>query len=333
MERRGSAGGPQVSRLGAGWLVVLVACGPPVPEPTPGGGSSLPGARPGTPPAAPPAAVVEAWAPPPPDAFPAGPLGESVRRGLDLFTHTTERLPAYAPGNINCSNCHLDAGRKLGSAALVGAHARFPKYMDRTGSVIPLHDRVNYCFTRSLAGGRLPVESRQMSDLLAYIAWLSVDVPDGGQVPGVAMPKMPPLTGDPARGATLYAEKCAVCHGDDGAGKAPGFPAVWGSRSYSIGASMAREERAASFIRQFMPQTAPGTLTDQEAYDLAAYINSHERPDSPGKENDWPNGDAPADVPYATAQHVAFRAPPGLVPRSNPEASVVAPPVVLPGAP
>ena len=47
-----------------------------------------------------------------------------------------------------------------------------------------------------------------------------------------------------------------------------------------------------------MPQTAPGTLTDQEAYDLAAYINSRPRPDFKGKELDWPKGDPPPDVAY-----------------------------------
>ena len=72
----------------------------------------------------------------------------------------------------------------------------------------------------------------------------------------------------------------------------------------------AREERAASFIQQFMPQTAPGSLTTQEAYDLSAFINSHPRPDSPMKEKDWPNGGAPKDVPYATQGREAYNPPP-----------------------
>ena len=41
-----------------------------------------------------------------------------------------------------------------------------------------------------------------------------------------------------------------------------------------------------------------GTLTDQEAYDLAAYINTRPRPDFAGKELDWPKGDPPPDVAY-----------------------------------
>ena len=107
--------------------------------------------------------------------------------------------------------------------------------------------------------------------------------------------------------------KCTACHGADGQGVAA-FPALWGPKSFSIGASMARLERAASFIQHNMPLGQGGTLSWQEAFDLSAYINSHPRPDSPGKEGDWPLGGAPADVPYATKGHDAFNPPPSLVP-------------------
>jgi thiosulfate dehydrogenase len=49
-----------------------------------------------------------------------------------------------------------------------------------------------------------------------------------------------------------------------------------------------------------MPFDKPGTLTDQQAFDVAAYIDALPRPDSPGKELDWPKGGAPEDVPYVT---------------------------------
>ena len=63
---------------------------------------------------------------------------------------------------------------------------------------------------------------------------------------------------------------------------------------------MARIRTAASFIKYNMPNDRPGTLSEQQAFDLAAYVNSHSRPDLAGKENDWPNGNAPSDVPYET---------------------------------
>jgi len=103
----------------------------------------------------------------------------------------------------------------------------------------------------------------------------------------------------------------------------PVFPALWGPASYSIGASMAREERAATFIRHFMPQNKPGLLIDQQAYDLAAYINAQPRSDSPGKENDWPAGGTASDVPYDTRGHKAYRPPARLVPRRNPSGAIV----------
>ena len=92
---------------------------------------------------------------------------------------------------------------------------------------------------------------------------------------------------------------------------------------------MARVERAASFIQHNMPLGQGGTLTWQQAFDVAAYVNSHPRPDSPGKEGDWPLGGAPADVPYATKGHVAFNPPGSLVPRKNPSLALVPAPQPL----
>ena len=63
---------------------------------------------------------------------------------------------------------------------------------------------------------------------------------------------------------------------------------------------MARIRTAASFIKYNMPADRPGTLTEQQAFDLAAYMNSHARPDFAGKEKDWPEGNPPEDVPYET---------------------------------
>lgn len=273
------------------------------------------------------------YTPPPDSAIPNDQLGASIRRGQALINHTTDSLPKYATGSLQCSSCHLDAGRRKDAAALIGVHSRFPKYMDRTGAVIPIEDRVNYCFTRSLAGNKIPTDSREMQDIVAYFAFLSTGVPVGAHVKGEGMPKMPTMTGDTARGAALFASTCTACHGPQGQGNPPIIPALWGPRSYSIGASMAREERAATFIRHFMPKSSPGSLTDQQAYDLAAYINSQPRPDSPGKEKDWPAEGVPYDVPYNTRGHVAYRPPATLVPRQNPAGAVVHPPQsVIPGA-
>jgi thiosulfate dehydrogenase len=270
------------------------------------------------------------WKPPREADIPNDSLGASIKRGLYLLRFTRDSLPAYATSSLNCTSCHQDDGTRASSAPLTGSHARFPKYMPRSGTVIALADRVNYCFTRSLAGNAIPVESREMTDILAYLAFLSKDIPVGTKIAGtdglISMPDT--LDGDVARGEALFTAKtCISCHGPDGAGNGS-IPALWGAKSYSVGASMTRLERAASFIKHNMPQTAPGSLTAQEAFDLSAYINSHPRPDSPGKEQDWPMGGAPADVPYNTEGHKAFRPPPA-IPRANPKGALVPKPPVI----
>ena len=261
---------------------------------------------------------------------PATPLGASVLRGLALVEHTRDSLPSYVGGNLRCTSCHLDRGSRPNAAPLNGVYARFPKYLDRTDAVITVEDRVNYCFTRSLGGRALPVRSREMVDIVAYLAFIGRTAGAGGHVRGEGMAKMPALTGDSARGEELFASTCARCHGMDGAGVAA-VPAVWGAKSFTIGASMARVERAASFVRHNMPLDKPGTLNDRQAYDVAAYIDSHARPDSPGKHDDWPAGGAPADVPYATKGHVPARVQ-AVLPRARTDGAIVPAPVRAGGA-
>lgn len=273
------------------------------------------------------------WRPPEESEIPNDSLGASIRRGLALFNHTPDSLPRYAPGNITCGNCHLNSGKNVDAMPLTGSHARFPKYLGRTGAVIGLADRVNYCFTRSLAGSKLPVDSREMQDMLTYIAWLSRGIPvgEGDKLPGAAgLAHLPDgIEGDAARGEQLYVAKCAACHQLDGQGTRainPPIPALWGPKSYSVGASMTRHSKGASFIWHNMPWGMGKTLTHQEAFDVAAYISSRPRLDSPGKENDWPMGGAPVDAPYSTKGHTAFKPPP-LLPRRNAAATIVpAPP-------
>ena len=50
---------------------------------------------------------------------------------------------------------------------------------------------------------------------------------------------------------------------------------------FNWGAGMGRFSNAAAFIMADMPLGLPGTLTDQQAWDVALYMNSHERPQDP----------------------------------------------------
>ena len=221
----------------------------------------------------------------------------SVRRGKALLANTRDSLPQHVGNRLQCVNCHPDNGTRANVMPWVGVYARFPQYRARVGGIQVIEDRINDCFQRSMNGKALVPESRDMRDVISYLAFLSSGYPVFAQVEGQSFPRVAPVVGDTARGATTFAAKCSACHGVDGAGTDV-FPALWGNGSYNIGAGMSRVQTAAAFIKVAMPQTAPGTLTDQEAYDLATYINTRPRPDFPGKELDWPKGDPPPDVAY-----------------------------------
>jgi thiosulfate dehydrogenase len=221
----------------------------------------------------------------------------SIQRGRALLRNTRDSLPANVGNQLQCVSCHAMDGTKKNTMSLVGVYARFPQYRARSGHVDLIEDRVNDCFERSMNGRALSHTSADMRDLVNYMAFLSRGVPAGSRVDGQGVPALEPMKGDTAAGRAQFATTCAPCHGANGEGT-PAAPPVWGPKSYNIGAGMARVNTAAAFIRSAMPQTAPGTLTPQQAFDLAAYINSKPRPDFARKEFDWPRGDPPPDVAY-----------------------------------
>ncbi len=237
---------------------------------------------------------------PHPSTIPAGPVGDAVRRGKALLEHTKDPLPRFVGNDLRCTSCHMDGGTRKDAMPWIGVYSRFPQYRSRTGAVIVIEDRVRDCFERSMNGRSPAHDSKDMKDMVAYLAWLSRDVPVGRDVEGSGMRAVEPLEPDTARGRETFIAECARCHGEDGQGKIPPAPPLWGPRSFNIGAGMSRLRTAAAFVKVAMPFDRPGSLTDQQAYDVAAYMNSRGRPDYPGKELDWPNGDPPPDVAYPT---------------------------------
>jgi thiosulfate dehydrogenase len=232
--------------------------------------------------------------------IPEGALGISIRRGRALLAATPDSLADHVGGQLRCTSCHLDEGTRVNAAPLVGVYARFPQYRDRSNSVAIIEDRVNDCFQRSLNGRALAYDSRDMRDIVAWLAFLSRGTLVHRDTTPRGIPLLAAMPADTASGRAHFTTACAACHGMDGQGT-PAGPPLWGPKSYNIGASMARLRTAASFIKYNMPADRPGTLTAQQAFDLAAYVNSYVRPDLRGKENDWPKGNAPEDVPYETA--------------------------------
>jgi thiosulfate dehydrogenase len=238
------------------------------------------------------------FSPPSPETIPGSQLGEQIRLGYEIVVNTQEYARPYVGNRLNCTNCHLDGGLNPNAASFVGLAAVYPEYRARNAKVNTLADRVNECFERNLNGRALPPDSSKLQAVVAYITWLSRGVPSGATLPWRGLQRIAsqrPLDSD--NGKKVFASKCVFCHGSDGLGTMAA-PPVWGPQSYTIGSGMARVSVAAAFIKSNMPRSWGWSLSDDDAYDVAAYINDQPRPDFPGKANDWPKGGKPADSPY-----------------------------------
>jgi thiosulfate dehydrogenase len=241
-------------------------------------------------------------------AFPNTPIGNAARRGRAILTATRDSLPGYVGNGLRCTSCHLDDGRRPNAMPWLGVHARYPQYRSRAARVLTVEDRINECLERSLGGRPLLPGDERLRAIEAYFAFISAGIPTGASTPGQGIDSVGATKPDTNAGQFVFAEKCSRCHGTDGAGTALATP-VWGERAYTIAAGMARYRMAAGFIHRNMPYDAPGTLTEQQALDVAAYIDSRPRRDHAGKELDWPNGGAPPDIPYRTTATAASKSP------------------------
>lgn len=218
----------------------------------------------------------------PDDAF-----GQLVQQGRAIFINTRKYAGDHVGNGMNCTNCHLDQGRKANSAPMWAAYPMYPAYRKKNNKVNSYAERIQGCFQFSMNGKPPAADSQVISALSAYSYWLSTGAPVGKTLPGRMYPAIEEPAGgyDLARGKQVYAEQCAVCHGDNGQGQKVGndyaMPPLWGKDSYNWGAGMHRINTAAGFIKANMPLGKGGALSDADAWHVAAYMNSHERPQDP----------------------------------------------------
>lgn len=215
-----------------------------------------------------------------------------ARRGRAIVEATRDSLPRHVGNALRCTSCHLDGGSRATASAWHGVARTYPRHRARRGSTETIEQRVNECLVRSLAGRALPDTSRAMRDIVAWLDSL-------GRLAPLPKPDTVRLAGDTLRGARTWATACARCHGVTGA-EGGSAPPVWGRRSYTVGAGLARHSLLATFVRWNMPYDGATRLDDRAAADVAAWLLRRPRLDHPGKARDWPAGDAPADVAYAT---------------------------------
>ncbi len=283
--------------------IIAAACAaPPPPGPTP---TSTPMSKPTTAPAKPqtPADVYalkdgKPVIPDPPKEYPKGELGRMVKLGEELIyhTHTNPLTKDFVGNDLDCTSCHIDGGKAKTLGTFIGTAAAFPAYSKREKTVQTLQDRINNCFMRSMNGKRPIIDTEASVAMAAYVTWLSEGLPIEMNPVKPVNPfytklwinkKLVPLAKKATHqnhlnGQKLYTQKCAVCHGKDGQGKVQDgkivYPPIWGDRAYNTGAGLGHPTKMATWLQFNMPPGGP-KLTDQEAVDIAIYVDAQPHPD------------------------------------------------------
>jgi thiosulfate dehydrogenase len=252
------------------------------------------------------------WRAPDFSSVPANDSGALIRYGKKLISTTSRYFgPRGSIGQnangMNCQNCHLDAGTRVWAGNFGIVTAFFPRFSDRRGSFETVNQRISDCFERSMNGRAPDSNSMEMMAMNAYIRWVGKDVAKGKKPPGTGLelPAYINRPADPQKGRLVYTQKCQSCHGANGDGQpdsATGYlyPPLWGEHSYNTAAGLYRLSKFAGFIKDNMPfgsNSLNEQLTNEEAWDLAAFVNSQPRPIKKFRK-DWPDiSTKPVDLP------------------------------------
>lgn len=284
-----------------------------------------------------------AWTAPDISTIPENEKGKEILYGRNIIIHTSKYFGpngsiSKSTNGLNCQNCHFEAGTRLYGNNLAAVSATYPKFLPRAGTIITTAQKINECFLRSLNGSAIDTAGKEMQALIAYINWLGIDVKPGKLPAGTGGINAPPLmdrAANPANGERIYTQHCARCHGNNGHGqfasdvlkdeaKQQGgsataddlyyYPPLWGPNSYNAISTIYRISKFAGFVRYNMPYPVTyknPVLTDEQAWDVAAYVNSMQHPlkdvskdyasDISKKPYDFPFGPYADD--YTEAQH------------------------------
>jgi len=241
-------------------------------------------------------------------------LKEQVVYGKELIVHTAKYFGPNGSvlkisNGLNCQNCHLQAGTAIFGNNFGSVASLYPKFRARSGAVENLYKRINDCFERSLNGRAIDTLGKEMQAMVAYINFTGSNVAKGKKAEGSGLKELAWLdrAADPEKGIQVFTTKCQSCHQANGEGVFATdkteytYPALWGSSSFNDGAGLYRISNFAKYVKCNMPQ---GTtykspqLTDEEAWDVAAFVISQARPHM-NVPKDWPDvSKKPVDHPY-----------------------------------
>ncbi|MFT3932370.1 MAG: c-type cytochrome [Chitinophagaceae bacterium] len=228
-----------------------------------------------------------------------------IRYGKDLIVNTAQYLGpkgsvAFISNGMNCQNCHIDAGAKPYGNCFAAVASIYPVYRPRSGIKESIEYRVNDCLQRSLNGQTIDSSSKEMRAIVAYLKWIGKDVPKGQKPAGAGMRELDVLerAADPIKGKVVYESQCSRCHGANGEGQLRfdnigyAYPPLWGPHSYNTAAGLYRISRLAAYAKDNMPfgiasHESP-QLSNEQAWDVAAFINSQPRPAKKFAQ-DWPD--------------------------------------------
>ncbi|MBI5508665.1 MAG: c-type cytochrome [Deltaproteobacteria bacterium] len=234
----------------------------------------------------------------------------AVQRGYEYIHHTSSTLgpdgtrkfadgTPYARSSNACSSCHFSGGQVPFGLPLMQVNDKY--------AAKPLFRAFNYkrdardatldCFRNCMGNVEVPDKYGDViDDIMAYVGWTAAGVTDPSMtgagwesLPGHSWPYFSgdwqSMKADVTNGGAIYEAECHACHGRDGAGQGeyrpgeprPRYPALWGDRSFTRGAAMYSVPQLAFFTRKHMPFGDPETLSEQEALDVAGFINSQPR--------------------------------------------------------
>lgn len=241
-----------------------------------------------------------------------------IKYGYEVFVNTPNYIGPnngkdemiFSGNNLSCNNCHLLAGTKAFSAPLIGVINRFPQYRGREDKIRTIEERIHGCMERSMNGRRMEDNQKEMKALVGYLTWLNRYAPADGRIEGEGFVKveLPNRAVNLQNGEKIFNNTCVECHQKDGQGVrfeesfVYQYPPLWGDDSFNNGAGMTRVITATEFIKGNMPYGTSylsPVLTDEEAYDVAGYINQQPRPEKSNLEIDFPDLlKKPVSTPY-----------------------------------